>query len=49
MEEQLSDYMRYLECEERSLTTRKQYRRDIISFFGLSGEPADNKGDGDSI
>lgn len=37
MEEQLSDYMRYLECEERSLTTRKQYRRDIISFFAYLG------------
>ena len=40
MKEKIKDYMRYLAYEEKSPSTIKQYRRDILSFFAcLGNEP----------
>lgn len=40
MKEKIKDYMRYLAYEEKSPSTIKQYRRDILSFFDcLGNEP----------
>lgn len=37
MEEQVRQYMRYLEGEEKSMATRQQYKRDIARFFLFMG------------
>ena len=38
MKERVRDYMTYLEQEERSVSTRKQYQRDIFHFLEYIGE-----------
>lgn len=38
MKEQLERFIKYLEQEEKSCSTQRQYRRDILSFFAFSEE-----------
>lgn len=38
MEKRVRDYIAYLEQEERSAATRRQYRRDIFRFLEYIGE-----------
>ncbi len=43
MERNIEEYLVMLEQEERSVATRKQYERDIRSFFSFAGEEAITK------
>ena len=33
MKNQIKEYLRYLEQQERSAATRQQYSRDVLRFF----------------
>lgn len=37
MEESVKQYIAYLEQEEKSEATRRQYKRDILHFLGFAG------------
>lgn len=43
MQGKMDAYMQFLEQEERSLATRKQYRRDILHFCAFLGEEPPSK------